>query len=128
MGKAFGGIETIDEHVEVLGGLSDRDGEILLLDALVYIDQVPRELYQTRNAWRRGEVEKLWDLDARLRKEAPWIAARLLDARNAKWVPRIMAEMKSGKPTAIIVGALHFGGPNGLLSLLQRQGCQLEQL
>jgi uncharacterized protein YbaP (TraB family) len=128
MGKELGGIETIDEHVAVLGGLSDRDGEILLLDALASGDRVQAETYSTRTAWRRGDVEKMWMLDGRLRKEAPWIAARLLDARNVKWVPRIVAEIKSGKPTAIIVGAFHFGGPNGLLALLRKRGYVIEQL
>jgi uncharacterized protein YbaP (TraB family) len=34
MGREIGGLESVDEHVAVLGGLSDRDGEILLRDAL----------------------------------------------------------------------------------------------
>src|SRR5207249_10814277 len=34
MGKEIGGLESVDEHVAVVGGLSDRDGEIMLRDAL----------------------------------------------------------------------------------------------
>jgi hypothetical protein len=127
-GKELGGLETVDEHVAVLGKMSDRDGEILLLDTLVYMDTAANEYYRMRSAWRRGDVEKLWVLDSRLRREAPWIAARLVDVRNVMWIPRIQREIESGKPTAIVAGALHFAGPNSVITLLQKQGYTIEQL
>jgi hypothetical protein len=128
MGREFGGLESVDEHVDVLGGLSDRDGEILLLDTLVYMDTAGNQYHRTRSAWRRGDVDKIWMLDSRLRKEAPWIAARLIDNRNAKWIPRIEREIKSGKPTSIVVGALHLAGPNSVVKLLEKRGYTIEQL
>ena len=128
MGKEFGGLETVDEHIAVLGNLSDRDGEILLLDTLLYIDTAANQFHRTRSAWRRGDTDKLWMLDSRLRREAPWIAARLIDNRNAVWVPRIEREIKSGKATSIIVGALHVAGPNSVIVLLQKRGYTIEQL
>jgi len=36
MRKEIGGLESVDEHVAVLGGVSDRDGEIILLYALAH--------------------------------------------------------------------------------------------
>ena len=127
-GKELGGLETVDEHVAVLGKLSDRDGEILLLDTLVYMDTADNEYYRMRSAWRRGDVGKLWTLDSRLRREAPGIASRLVDIRNIMWIPRIEREIQSGKPTVIVVGALHFGGPNSVITLLQKRGYTMEQL
>jgi uncharacterized protein YbaP (TraB family) len=70
----------------------------------------------------------LWESDARLRKEAFWIAQRLLDQRNARWIPKIEAELKTGKPTAIVAGALHFAGPNSVITMLQKRGYTVEQL
>ena len=127
-GKELGGLETVDEHIAVLGNLSDRDGEILLLDTLVYMDTAANEFHRIKSAWRRGDTDKLWMLDSRLRREAPWIAARLIDNRNAAWVPRIEREIKSGKATSIIVGALHLAGPNSVVALLQKRGYTIEQL
>lgn len=127
-GKELGGLETIDEHVAVLGKLSDRDGEILLLDTIVYMDTASNEFYRTRAAWRRGDMEKLWMLDSRLRREAPWIASRLVEIRNVMWIPRIEREIQSGKPTSIVAGALHFAGPNSVITLLQKRGYTIEQL
>jgi uncharacterized protein YbaP (TraB family) len=52
----------------------------------------------------------------------------MVDNRNVKWIPRIEAELKSGKPTAIVAGALHFSGPRSVIALLQKRGYQIEQL
>src|SRR5205807_1893390 len=37
-GKGIGGLESVDEHIAVMGGLSDRDGEFMLQDALTQPD------------------------------------------------------------------------------------------
>lgn len=128
MGKEIGGLESVDEHVAVLGGLSDRDGEIILRDALTPQKNGAAQLSQMRQAWRNGDTAALWARDSRFRREAPWIAARFVDERNRKWVPRIEAELKSGKPTAIVAGALHFSGPNSVVKLLEKRGYKIDQL
>jgi uncharacterized protein YbaP (TraB family) len=81
-----------------------------------------------RTAWREGDTATLWAGDARLRAEAPRIAARFVDERNFKWMPRILSELESGKPTAIVAGALHFSGPNSVVTLLEKRGYKIEQL
>ena len=37
-------------------------------------------------------------------KEAPTVWWRLLDRRNARWIPRIEAAIESGKPTLVVAG------------------------
>src|SRR5947199_9886111 len=126
--KEIAGLEPVDEHVAVMGGMSDRDAEFMLRDALSQPGDGAKESSRMYKAWRRGDTEALWAGDARLRKEAPSIAARLVENRNAKWVPRIEAELKTGKPTAIVAGALHFSGPRSVIALLQSRGYVIEQL
>ena len=127
-GKEIGGLESVDEHVAVMGGLSDRDSEFMLRDALTQPTDAQKEFNRMYKAWRKGDIAALWAGDARLRNQAPRIAARLVEDRNVKWVPRIEAELKTGKPTAIVAGALHFSGPHGVIALLQKRGYQIEQL
>src|SRR6266498_3639173 len=127
-GKEIAGLESVDEHVSVLGGMSDRDGEFMLRDALTQPNDGEKEFSRMYKAWRRGDTDALWAGDARLRRDAPSIAARMVDNRNIKWIPRIEAELKSGKPTAIVAGALHFSGPRSVIALLQKRGYQIEQL
>ncbi|HEU0209860.1 MAG TPA: TraB/GumN family protein [Candidatus Udaeobacter sp.] len=127
-GKEIGGLESVTEHVAVMGGLSDRDGEFILQDALSQPDNGEKEFSRMYKAWRKGDTSALWAGDAHLRTKAPKIAARFVDDRNVKWIPRIEAELKAGKPTAIVAGALHFSGPHSVVALLQERGYKIEQL
>jgi uncharacterized protein YbaP (TraB family) len=126
--KEIAGLESVDEHVAVMGGLPDRDSEFILRDALDQPRNAEKEFSRMHKAWHKGDTDALWAGDSRLRTQAPWIAARFVDNRNIKWVPRIEAELKSGKPTAIVAGALHFAGPNSVIKLLEKRGYQIEQL
>jgi uncharacterized protein len=126
--KEIAGLESVDEHVAVMGGLPDRDSEFILRDALAQPRNAEKEFSRMHKAWHKGDTDALWAGDSRLRTQAPWIAARFVDNRNIKWVPRIEAELKSGKPTAIVAGALHFAGPNSVIKLLEKRGYQIEQL
>jgi len=126
--KEIAGLESVNEHVAVMGGLSDRDSEFILRDALDQPGNDEKEFSRMYKAWRKGDTDALWAGDSRLRKQAPWIAARFVDNRNIKWIPRIEAELKTGKPTAIVAGALHFSGPNSVIKLLEKRGYKIEQL
>jgi uncharacterized protein len=126
--KEIAGLESVNEHVAVMSGLSDRDGEFMLQDALSQPDNGATEFSRMYKAWRKGDTNALWKGDAHLRTKAPRIAARFVDDRNVKWVPRIEAELRTGKPTAIIAGALHFSGPRSVIVLLQKRGYVIEQL
>lgn len=128
LGKETGGLETDQEHVDVLRGMSNIDSEIILLDAIIRGDKRRDDFNQTRTAWRRGDVAALWAQEQRFRNESPGADLRLLDERNVKWIPRIKAEMKTGKATSIVAGCMHFCGPNGVVALLQRGGYKIEQL
>jgi hypothetical protein len=127
-GKEIEGLESVNEHVAVMGGLSDRDAEFILQDALSQPDNGEKEFGRMYNAWRKGNTDALWAGDAHLRAKAPRIAARFVDDRNIKWIPRIEAELRTGKPTAVVAGALHFSGPNSIIALLQKHGYVIEQL
>jgi uncharacterized protein YbaP (TraB family) len=127
-GKEIAGLESVNEHVAVMGGLSDRDGEFMLQDALSQPDNREKEFSRMYKAWRKGDTNALWKGDAHLRAKAPKIAARFVDDRNVKWVPRIEAELRTGKPTAVVAGALHFSGPHSIVVLLQKRGYLIEQL
>jgi uncharacterized protein YbaP (TraB family) len=127
-GKELAGLETVDEHIAFWREMLERDGENLLLYALTREKRVGALFDRTRAAWKRGDVAALSATNARLRQANPGIAQKLLDRRNARWVERIEAEMKSGKATAIVAGAGHFSGPRSVIELLRERGYRLEQL
>ena len=100
-GKPTGGLETTDEHIRVFSDMFDAEGEVVLLQAII-----PQKNKQ-------GSSEKMW---------------RLLDRRNKRWIPKIETAIRSGRPTLIVAGALHFAGPRGVVALLQQRGYKIEQL
>lgn len=127
-GKLVGGIETVDEHVRVFADMQDIEGEVLLLQTLVYADEGPKNFARDVAEWKAGDVESLYADELPKIKEAPTVWWRLLDRRNARWIPRLETVIKSGKPSMIVAGAAHFGGPHGLLAMLRGRGYKIEQL
>src|SRR5438128_8386040 len=79
--REIAGLESVEEHVAVMGGLSDRDSEFILRDALDQPGNAEKEFSRMHKAWLKGDTNALWAGDSRLRKQAPWIAARFVDER-----------------------------------------------
>jgi len=128
--KEVGGLASVDEHVAVMSGMSDLEGELILLDSIHRFtkNQKGSDFARLHRAWRRGDMATLWALDQHSQQVNPGGNIRLLAARNVKWVPRIRAEISKGKPTAIVCGVNHMLGPNGILALLHRNHYEFEQL
>lgn len=127
-GKEVAGLETTDEHIAFWREMLERDGENLLLYTLTRGDAVGALFAETRAVWKRGDVAALTAANARLRRANPGFAQKLLDRRNLRWVARIEAEMKTGKPTSIVAGAGHFTGERGVVAQLQKRGYKIERL
>jgi uncharacterized protein len=126
--KTTGGIETVDEHVRVLSDMHEIEGEVYLLQALVHAGEASQQFREDVAAWKSGDTNRLYAMYTRKMKEAPTVWWRLLDRRNARWIPRIEAAIKSGKSTIVVAGALHFSGPRSVIALLQKRGYKMEQL
>jgi uncharacterized protein len=126
--KEMAGLETDDEHVEVLRGMNDTESELMLLDAIIHRNEEKGWEEQLRSAWKRGDIAGVREYIARSANLNPGAHVKLLDYRNIKWIPRIKQEFDSGKPTSIVVGSGHMLGPNGLIALLRKSGYQFEQL
>jgi uncharacterized protein len=121
------GLETIDEFVRSFSEMGDRESESFLLQSIEYGQRSPELLYQTIAAWKAGSTSRMYQLYVPRRNGAAgyW---RWIEKRSVLWVPRIENAMKSGRPTMVIVGALHLCGPRGVIAELQRRGYKLEQL
>lgn len=122
----FSGLETLDEYIRVLAGMNDSESEVFLLQT--FGGRLAAEMSNTIAAYKRGDTRGLAATTAAEDREAPFITWRTIEHRNAEWIPRIEREMRSGKPTMIVVGARHLCGAQNVISLLQARGYQLEQL
>jgi uncharacterized protein YbaP (TraB family) len=126
--KKTGGVETVDEHIHVFSDMRMIEGEVYLLQALVHAAEASPQFQLDVAAWKSGDTNRLYAMHARQMKEAPTVWWRLLDRRNTKWIPRLEAAIKSGTPTLVVAGALHFSGPRSVIALLQKHGYKIEQL
>ena len=126
--KRTGGVETVDEHVHVFSDMHMIEEEVYLLQALIHAAEASQQFQLDVAAWKSGDTNRLYAMHVRRMKEAPTVWWRLLDRRNAKWISRLEAAIKSGTPTLVVAGALHFSGPRSVIALLQKRGYKIEQL
>jgi uncharacterized protein YbaP (TraB family) len=126
--KPVSGLESVKEHNQVFEGLTDREGEALLLILFINAGQQTSSGVNMADAWRRGDVDPIVHQMRDSYRDFPAFYERLIGARNRNWVPRIESYLRSGQTYFVLVGAAHFGGPNGLLALLRARGYTVEQL
>jgi uncharacterized protein YbaP (TraB family) len=122
------GLETVDEHANVYAGMSDIESEVYLLEAIVFAHQTDARYREMIKDWKTGNTERLYQLEMPDISDAPGLNPRFLQRRNVRWIPKIEDAIKSGKPTMIVAGAMHFSGPNSVLSMLRGRGYNIEQL
>jgi uncharacterized protein YbaP (TraB family) len=124
--KPTSGLVSMEEHLNVFTGLSDRQSEAVLL--MTFIPGEKESYPAMVKAWRSGDVDTLWRRSRKAFAEYPAFGERLLEARNRRWMPKIESYFRSGERYFVVVGAAHLGGPEGLLALLKQRGYQAEQL
>lgn len=126
--KPIIGLESVQEHNRVFTGLSDRDGEAILLLAFINAGREDSGGTSMVDAWRHGDVDTLARSIRESYRDFPAFGERLLGDRNRNWMPKIEKYLHSGKTYFVVVGAGHMGGPEGLLALLKSRGYQVERL
>ena len=86
--KRTGGVETVDEHVHVFSDMHMVEEEVYLLQALIHAAEASPQFQLDVAAWKSGDTNRLYAMHVRRMKEAPTVWWRVLDQRNAKWIPK----------------------------------------
>jgi uncharacterized protein YbaP (TraB family) len=127
-GKPISGLETMDEQLGVLQGMSNAD-QARFLDMVVdEMHDVGGETQSVVNAWRSGDAAKLSALLGDEYKSFPNLYRLLVSERNKRWVPQIEKLLHGNQDAFVVVGALHLVGDGGLIEILRRDGFKAEQL
>jgi uncharacterized protein YbaP (TraB family) len=128
-GKPTGGLETIQDQLNVFDTLPFDIQDALLQESLVITGLKEREkafLHMVK-AWHQGKLDGLEELVETL-KTYPLFYNKLLVRRNQNWVPQIESFLKEDKNVLVIVGAAHLAGKDGLIALLTDKGYSLERM
>jgi uncharacterized protein YbaP (TraB family) len=129
-GKEVGGIETVDEQIETLDGMSMAMQIVLLRHTLEHYQEIPAFTEQLIDAWLRRDLEELQRLGDESNEGLPGdveqlLQTRLVDRRNARMAERMVPLVKKGG-AFVAAGALHLPGQQGLIALLRRHGFKVE--
>jgi uncharacterized protein YbaP (TraB family) len=127
-GKPISGLETVQEQLGALQGMSYPD-QARFLDMIVSeMHDVESETQSVVTAWRAGDAAKLAALLSDEYKSFPALYRLLVSDRNKRWVPQIEKLLHANQDYFVVVGALHLVGEGGLLELMRHDGYKPEAL
>jgi len=127
-GKPIAGLETMDEQLGLLEGMSYPDQSRFLDMIVTEMHDVESDTTSVVAAWRSGDAAKLGALLSDEYKSFPALYRLLVSDRNKRWVPQIEKLLHGNEDCFVVVGALHLVGDGGLLELLRRDGFKPQQL
>ena len=127
-GKPISGLETMDEQLGVLQGMSSPDQARFLDMVVTEMHDVESETQSVVTAWRTGDAAKLAALLSDEYKSFPALYRLLVTERNKRWVPQIEKLLHGNQDYFVVVGALHLVGDGGLLDLMRRDGYKAESV
>ena len=124
--SAVRALETRESQLRLFDELPEADQRALLTAAIgeANSDDPVRAI----RAWLIGDMETL----DRLANEGVLAHAALretlLTARNAAWLPPVMAAIERGERPLVAVGAVHMAGDDGLPAMLAARGYRVERV
>lgn len=126
-GKQISGLETMQQHLDVLTELNNSGAETLIKSTMDDLNDSTEDFDSMRKAWRSGDLKQLEHLFLDDLKSYPTIYQSLIVKRNTAWVKQLVAAHYK-KPVFVLVGALHLPGDQGLVEQLKQQGYRLTLL
>lgn len=129
-GARVAGLETPQEQVAAMDGLTMSDQVVLLEDTIEEFDELPKLLESLTQAYLNRDIagmEAMYDEQASKKNKdvEDRLKTRILFKRNDVMVERMQKWLASGN-SFIAVGALHLTGERGILRQLNDKGWALK--
>lgn len=125
--KTIGKLETVEQQISFLAKMGEGDPDEFILYTIRDIKKLSETFATLKQAWRKGDTDKLAEIAITPLKEFPDIYQMLIVERNKAWVPQIEAMLKTKEVEMILVGALHLAGDDSVLKQLESLGYTIEQ-
>ena len=120
-------LESVDFQLSLFYSQSRHEQEEFLMQTLTDLQVADALSGEMENAWKNGDVEKLYTLIAKSFSGYPEQYARLVLQRNKNWLPVLEKILKREQVTFVVVGAGHLVGPGSVVDLLRRKGYPVVQ-
>jgi hypothetical protein len=120
-------LETNEQAYALADDVSDAVWDEAVNWALDNPGSSKKVLELSYRAWVAGDFEEIDRINSHYtRNRFSEIRHAVIAARNCLWIPTIRELVQSANaPTLVLVGAAHFGGPDGLVSQLAAGGLRL---
>ena len=122
------GLETVQQQIEILAGLSMDAQREMLMQTLEEGGQIETSLDDIIVAWRSGDIEYLDETLLSEMEGSRELYKKIVVDRNRNWVQQIDALLDDDDDYLIIVGTMHLVGDDGVPSLLRKRGLKVQQM
>lgn len=127
-GKRTIGLETLEDQLSAMDGLSAEAQVALVRSTLAELDSTAVRMDHATALWQAGDAEALAEMMTESMRGQSELEARLLGERNRRWVPRIEALLRGGERAIVIVGVGHLVGEGSVVDLLEKRGYTVQRL
>ncbi|HWK75369.1 MAG TPA: TraB/GumN family protein [Povalibacter sp.] len=126
-GKEIIGLETLQQQLGMLAGLSSEQQREFLMYSVEDTERASQEIDQLIGAWRKGDTRTLEQLLAEGFEKYPDLYRPLTVERNRQWIPSIEDLLDDTDDYLVVVGTLHLVGKDSVIELLERKGHKVTQ-
>ena len=127
-GKTILGLESVEQQLGYLDGLSPGAQRDLLMQTLMEAADMGEIMDDLISAWRSGDIDYLGQTLLDDVSGHPELYETIVASRNRLWADTIDELLEQGEDYLVVVGALHLVGEDGVPRLLQRRGVRIEQM
>jgi len=127
-GKEILGLETLEQQLGYLDGLSLEAQRKLLMQTLIEGAAIREIMDDLILAWRSGDIDYLEQTLLADLSAYPELYDTIVADRNRLWVDTIDDLLDDGEDYLVIVGALHLVGEDGVPQLLEQRGIRITQM
>ncbi len=130
-GKEIRELETIEAQLDLFFSIDDQLDDILMAEFLDQMDDIVAMTDEMVALWKAGDADGLDKFLQDQMGEDPAMAEfyhALLDDRNVGMADKIDEWLKADTDIYVVVGAGHFSGKMGIISLLEGKGYKVEQM
>lgn len=129
--KPIDELETLESQLSLFSTFSLKEQERFLRQTLQDLQNGRDYLTKMAEAWRQGNVgvlERTLIEPFRAQKDSQQLFDRMFTRRNKKMVSAVERYLQKGQRVFLVVGVGHMLGDDGIVSLLQRRGIQVERV
>ena len=130
-GKPAKGLESGDSQIAIFDGMSMKQQEQFLQDALDESADMKKKIDELHSSWRNADDKALFNIMAKeMSQKYPELYQTINLDRNNAWLPKLEAMLKDNDKddVMVVVGSLHLVGDDGVIKMLKSKGYKVERL